>query len=139
PAPGRSASCACPEASAAPAPENCDSPDPEPPDAAPMVSAPAALAPAPDLPVTAPDAPVRPLPPASPRVTGVTRRNDTAHCLNSGCNDSASTASLVTALMVRYSPCSSFQWKGAKQSPGRTRSSTRTGSTARPRREAISR
>ncbi len=48
-------------------------------------------------------------------------------------------ASLVTALMLRYSPKRSFQWKGAKHVPGRTRSVTTAGSTARPRREATSR
>ena len=42
----------------------------------------------------------------------------TAHTLNSGCSESASTASLVTALTVRCSPCSSFQWNGTKQLPG---------------------
>ena len=62
-------------------------------------------------------------------------RTVTAQTLNSGCSESASTASLVTALMVRYSPCSSFQWNGAKQLPGRTRSVTTAGSTARPRRD----
>ena len=36
----------------------------------------------------------------------------------------------VRALMVRYSPCSSFQWNGTKQLPGRTRSVTTAGSTA---------
>ncbi|MDQ0751983.1 hypothetical protein QF034_006214 [Streptomyces africanus] len=71
--------------------------------------------------------------------TGVaTFASDTAHTLNSGWNDSGSTASLVTALMLRYSPNRSFQWKGAKQQPGRTRSVTTAGSTARPRREATS-
>ncbi len=71
--------------------------------------------------------------------TGVaTFASDTAHTLNSGWNDSGSTASLVTALMLRYSPNRSFQWNGAKQHPGRTRSVTTAGSTARPRREATS-
>ncbi len=62
----------------------------------------------------------------------------TAHTLNSGCSESGSTASLVSALMVRYSPCSSFQWNGTKQLPGRTRSVTTAGSTARPRRDVSS-
>ena len=62
----------------------------------------------------------------------------TAHTLNSGWKDSGSTASLVTALTLRYSPNRSFQWNGAKQQPGRTRSVTTAGSTARPRREATS-
>lgn len=73
------------------------------------------------------------------RATGVgTFVSDTAHTLNSGWNDSGSTASFVTALTLRYSPNRSFQWKGAKQHPGRTRSVTTAGSTARPRREATS-
>ena len=42
----------------------------------------------------------------------------TAHTLNSGWNEIGSTASLVTALTVRYSPNRSFQWNGAKQLPG---------------------
>ncbi len=62
----------------------------------------------------------------------------TAHTLNSGWKEIGSTASLVTALTLRYSPNRSFQWNGAKQSPGRTRSVTTAGRTARPRREAIS-
>ncbi|CAG7401799.1 hypothetical protein PICSAR71_04345 [Mycobacterium avium subsp. paratuberculosis] len=62
----------------------------------------------------------------------------TAHALNSGWFEIGSTASLVTALIDRYSPKASFQWNGAKQLPGRTRSLTTAGSTARPRREAIS-
>ncbi|PQM47906.1 hypothetical protein C1Y40_01884 [Mycobacterium talmoniae] len=62
----------------------------------------------------------------------------TAQALNSGCCEVGSTASLVTALIDRYSPKASFQWNGAKQSPGRTRSVTTAGSTARPRRDAIS-
>lgn len=64
--------------------------------------------------------------------------SDTAHTLNSGWNDTGSTASLVTALMLRYSPNRSFQWKGANTHPGRTRSVTTAGNTARPRREATS-
>ena len=47
---------------------------------------------------------------------------ETAHTLNSGWKESGSTASLVTALTLRYSPNRSFQWNGAKQLPGRTRS-----------------
>ena len=43
------------------------------------------------------------------RVHGFTGRRLTAHTLNSGCSESGSTASLVSALIVRYSPCSSFQ------------------------------
>ena len=62
----------------------------------------------------------------------------TAQALNSGWRDTGSTASLVTALIDRYSPNTSFQWKGAKQLPTRTRSVMTAGSTARPRREAIS-
>src|SRR3954471_2142718 len=73
------------------------------------------------------------------KVTGTaTFASDTAHTLNSGWNDTGSTASLVTALTLRYSPNRSFQWNGAKQAPGRTRSVTTAGSTARPRREATS-
>ncbi len=64
--------------------------------------------------------------------------SDTAHTFNSGWNDSGSTASLVTALMLRYSPNRSFQWNGANTQPGITRSDTTAGSTARPRREATS-
>lgn len=41
----------------------------------------------------------------------------TAQTLNSGWKERGSTASLVTALMLRYSPNRSFQWKGAKQVP----------------------
>lgn len=67
-----------------------------------------------------------------------TTRSATAQALNSGWNEIGSTASLVTALMLRYSPNRSFQWNGAKQFPGRTRSVTTAGSTARPRREATS-
>lgn len=67
-----------------------------------------------------------------------TRVSSTAHTLNSGWKEIGSTASLVTALTLRYSPNRSFQWKGAKQHPGRTRSVTTAGSTARPRREATS-
>src|SRR5688500_13712132 len=59
----------------------------------------------------------------------------TAHTFNSGWNDNGSTASLVTALMLRYSPNRSFQWNGANRHPGRTRSVTTAGNTARPRRE----
>ncbi len=62
----------------------------------------------------------------------------TAQALYSGWRDIGSTASLVTALMERYSPNASFQWNGAKQLPGRTRSVITTGNTARPRRDAIS-
>ncbi len=47
--------------------------------------------------------------------TGATRVRETAHTLNSGWKDVGSTASLVTALMLRYSPNESFQWNGAKQ------------------------
>ncbi|MNZ86437.1 hypothetical protein D3C78_1052570 [compost metagenome] len=67
-----------------------------------------------------------------------TRRRLTALNLNSGCCDSGSMASLVTALIARFSPYTSFQWNGAKQAPGCTRSLTTTGSTAWPRRERIS-
>ena len=48
----------------------------------------------------------------------------TAHTLNSGWNEIGSTASLVTAFTARYSPNRSFQWNGAKQRPGSTRSVT---------------
>src|SRR4051794_41300562 len=73
------------------------------------------------------------------KVTGTaTFVSDTAQTLNSGWNERGSTASLVTALTLRYSPNRSFQWKGAKQQPGRTRSDTTAGSTARPRRDATS-
>ncbi len=63
---------------------------------------------------------------------------DTAHALNSGCCDAGSIASLVTALIARYSPWTSFQWNGANAVPGSTRSVTTAGSTAFPRRDAIS-
>ena len=82
-------------------------------------------------------------PPPTPQPPGAGRdrsgrRALTAHTLNSGCRESGSTASLVSALIVRYSPCSSFQWNGTKQFPGRTRSVTTAGSTARPRRDVSS-
>ncbi len=62
----------------------------------------------------------------------------TAHTLSSGWKLSGSTASLVTALTLTYSPNRSFQWNGAKQAPGITRSVITAGSTARPRRDSIS-
>ena len=62
--------------------------------------------------------------------------SDTAQIFSSGWNDTGSTASLVTALTLAYSPCRSFQWIGAKRLPGWTRSVTTAGSTALPRREA---
>ena len=65
-------------------------------------------------------------------------RNRTAHTLNSGSSEIGSTASLVSALMVRSAPCSSFQWKGAKQLPGRTRSVTAADISAMPRRDVSS-
>lgn len=71
-------------------------------------------------------------------VGAATRARETAHTLNSGWKEIGSTASLVTALTLRYSPNRSFQWNGAKQHPGRTRSVSTAGSTARPRREATS-
>ncbi len=61
------------------------------------------------------------------------RVSATAENLNSGCIEIGSIASLVTALMARSSPNTSFQWKGAKQLPGRTRSVTMAGRMARPR------
>ncbi len=79
---------------------------------------------------------------ASGAVTGAaateTRRNATAQTLNSGCRLSGSTASCVTALTATSSPKVSFQWNGAKQQPGRTRSVTTAGSTTRPRRDRTS-
>ncbi len=77
-------------------------------------------------------------PVAAPPGGGPTRRSVTAANLNSGWADSGSTASLVTALTVTYSPCSSFQWNGANSPPGCTRSVSTAGTTKRPRREAIS-
>ncbi|VWC28976.1 hypothetical protein BLA24064_06231 [Burkholderia latens] len=67
-----------------------------------------------------------------------TRVNATAQYFSSGCCDSGSIASFVTALMHRSSPYTSFQCIGAKQVPRRTRSVTTAGSTARPRAERIS-
>ncbi|CUI77155.1 Uncharacterised protein [Achromobacter xylosoxidans] len=67
-----------------------------------------------------------------------TRHSATAQNFSSGCCDTGSTASLVTALMQSSSPYTSFQCMDAKQLPGRTRSVTTAGSTARPRRERIS-
>lgn len=75
---------------------------------------------------------------ADTRTGAATFASDTAHTFNSGWNDSGSTASLVTALMLRYSPNRSFQWNGANTHPGITRSDTTAGSTARPRRDATS-
>ncbi len=65
-------------------------------------------------------------------------RKATALTLNSGCSESGSTASLVTALIVRPGPCASFQWNGAKQLPRLTLSLTSAGNSAVPRRDAIS-
>ena len=42
----------------------------------------------------------------------------TAQALNSGCGESGSTASLVTALIARPSPNMSLQWNGAKRFSG---------------------
>ena len=76
--------------------------------------------------------------PKDPLVSVATLTSDTADTLNSGWKEIGSTASLVTAFTLRYSPNKSFQWNGAKQHPGRTRSVTTAGRTARPRRDAIS-
>ncbi|EDT00490.1 hypothetical protein BamIOP4010DRAFT_5998 [Burkholderia ambifaria IOP40-10] len=67
-----------------------------------------------------------------------TRVSATAQYFSSGCCDSGSIASFVTALMHRSSPYTSFQCIGAKQLPRCTRSVTTAGSTARPRAERIS-
>ncbi|VWB17585.1 hypothetical protein BUB20358_00651 [Burkholderia ubonensis] len=71
-------------------------------------------------------------------LAAATRLSATAQYFSSGCCETGSIASLVTALMHRSSPYTSFQCIGAKQLPGCTRSVTTAGSTARPRRERIS-
>lgn len=93
-------------ARSAPAAGTATASAPAPATALPETPEPAPSIPLPEAPGTAPAAPT-----AGVRtVTGVgTFVSDTAHTLNSGWNDSGSTASLVTALTLRYSPKRSFQ------------------------------